>query len=261
VFIAARAFILFLLSFTGVCFAQGWKELRTGIEQQVFVLPQDSGSKLEVNVVRINPAKYAVRVVDTYGTLTRQHVQYPVYTIGQIAPIIKPLVMINGGFASSYTLPIPAGLLVDNNRVVTRLNTLSKTQSGVLCIKGSSVRILRKEQYVKEDCVSALQAGPLLLDAPGKLGISQAERAKKFRRSFVATDGKGNLIMGVTNEASLHDLAKFLAKAEPTGIQATAVLNLSGDIESALYVKTDSKEIIFGMIDVPVASTIAILAK
>ena len=60
----------------------------------------------------------------------------------------------------------------------------------------------------------------------------------------------------------MYDLAEFLAKEESQGgLDCIAALNLSGDVESGLYVNNEDSPYTYGNIDIPIASAIAVFFK
>jgi len=214
VFIRRRWFLLLILSLLLILprndlFAQDWESLKFGISKRTLVVPVSyDNSKIEVNVVRIDPKNFEIKVIDVLGRLRKAKIQYPVYSLREIVKIVKPLVMINGGFSSSYSLPIAAGLVLENNRTVARLNEVSTLQNGIFCVGRSSLKIVRKEDYRQEDCVYALQSGPILVEWPSKIAIDSSERVKhkKYRRSVVGIDKEGKLLLVLTSDAHLYDL-------------------------------------------------------
>lgn len=132
---------------------------------------------------------------------------------------------------------------------------------GFFCVKETALNIVRKEEYKKTNCFYGLQSGPILIERPSKIVIRPEERIKlkKYRRSVVAIDKKGRLLLIITSEAYLYDLAVFLSKEElQGGLDCLEALNMSGDDQAGLYVKHRKSHFIFGDIDIPISSAIAI---
>lgn len=255
---------LFSTSLSYISFAQDWEEVVLGIVRKEYNYVLDDKSKLTINVVRIDPAKWKVQVIDVYGALKKQKGQFYVYSIKELISILKPQVIINGGFTASYSIPIPAGLLVESKKIVTRLNSLSETQTGVFCIGKTGYKIIKKEEYGNGDCDYALQAGPVLIEYPAKIVVYKNEPRKyqKYRRSIVAIDRRGRLLLITTSEGHLYDIAKFLVKSDAEGgLDCMTALNLSGDVQSGIYMSHKGKPIVDGNIDVPIASAIAVFKK
>jgi uncharacterized protein YigE (DUF2233 family) len=255
---------LLLQLFAVVSFAQPWENVKPGLAKKVFSVPTDDKTKIQAVVAKIGPSFWKLEIVDVYGTLSRQQKQYPVYSIRELIPLLGADVIINGGFSSSSAIPIPAGLLTVNNRIVARLNSRSAMQSGIFCVKRDEFKILRKEEYRVEEWTYALQAGPLVVETPGKIGIFKNEpRTRgKYRRSVVAIDKSGNLLLIASNETDLYDLAKFLTQKEGEGgLNCTVALNLGGDVDSGLLIRNEKSPFIVGSIDTTIASAIAVIRK
>lgn len=244
--------------------AQSWEEIKPGIAKRTFTIPMKDRSSLEINAVRIDPTHVKIKVINVYGTLGKQLIkqktpQFPVYSLRELISDLNPQVIINGGFSASYSLPIPAGLLVENRKIVSHLNTLSETQSGIFCVGDTGFKIIKRNEDREKNCVYALQSGPMLIESLDKVGIYRNEREKsgKYRRSVVAIDKHGRLLLVASGESYLYDLATFLAKE----LDSVVALNLSGDEESGLYVSNKNTSYTFGNIDVPIASAIAVFSK
>ena len=259
--------ILVVLSFRNELVAQNWDELRQGLVKRKFVVQVlDDRIPIEVNVIRIDPRIISeVKVINVLGSLSNlQSKKFLVYSLREVISQFKPQVIINGGFAASYSLPIASGLLMENRKNIVRLNMISRTQTGIFCVNDREFKILRREEYKKEDWVHAFQAGPIIVELPGNVGIYQSEKQKKekYRRSVVAIDRQGRLLFINSSESHLYALAKFLVKEESEGgLDCIVALNLSGDEESGLYVRNNDLTYIFGNIDVPISSAIAIFLQ
>jgi uncharacterized protein YigE (DUF2233 family) len=246
--------------------AEDWKEFKPGIAKRTFTASVvNGGDTLEINAVRIDPTRTEIKVINVYGTLSKQKAQqFPAYTLREIISLLKPQVIINGGFSASYSLPLSSGLMVVNKKVISHLNTRSRTQTGIFCVENTRFKIVKKEEYNEKDCVYALQAGPILVEWLGKIAIFQNERQKggKYRRSVIAIDKQGRLLLVTSSRTYLYDLANMLVKRESQGgLDCVVALNLSGDEESGLYVSHQNMPVIIGNIDVPVSSAIAVFGR
>jgi hypothetical protein len=264
-----RIFIIFaivstLQLFAVYSFAQPWENLKPGLAKKAFTLPTEDKTKIQVVVARIDPSIWKFEIIDVYGTLTKQQKQYPMYSIRELIPLLGADVVINGGFSSSSAIPISAGLLTVNNIIVTRLNSQSTLQSGIFCIRGGEFRILRREEYKVKEWKYALQAGPLIVEPPGKIGIFRNEprTRERYRRSVVAIDKSGNLLLAASSETNLYNLAKFFNQKEGEGgVNCTAALNLGGDTDSGLFIRSNKSPFIVGSIDTTIASAIAVIKR
>ena len=156
---------------------------------------------------------------------------------------------------------MPIGLLVTEGRVVSKLASMSKILSGVLCFNGKTASVVGIASYSPNKCNSALQAGPIIV-AGGRGGIDASEASTRgaYRRSFAAVDGSGNLLLLTTSEVHLYGLAQCLVR-ELKQLDIREAINLDGDASSGLVItvpgSTKPQEI--GSTSSLVASAIAVL--
>jgi hypothetical protein len=115
-----------------------------------------------------------------------------------------------------------------------------------------------------ENSIHALQSGPIIVEQPGRIGITPAERVRgnEYRRSIVAKDNQGRLLLVASTETCLYDLSAFMVKDESEGgLGCVVALNLSGDAQTGLYMNYRESIFTFGDIDVPLASAIVVFLK
>lgn len=84
-----------------------------------------------------------------------------------------------------------------------------------------------------------VQSFPLLLDANERIRVHRSD--KTARRSVIATDRQGNILVFNTNSGyfALYDLAQFLKES---AFEVETALNLDGGTEAQLYIKTKDFE-------------------
>ena len=262
-----------------------WREMRPGMELRR-ERHQIAGVRTPImlQVLRADPAEVEIAVLDTYSTVSTRGVKYPSYSLRDLARVTGALALINGGFGQSTYYPVPAGLVVQDGRQKSPLNSKSRTQSGVFCIPAaeqrtaeatggastdttaataappSKARIVNKGDYRPGICGQALQSGPKIVEYDGENGINRPARA--FARSVVCVDASGRVLFVQTSQVSLFHLADILRAPEAAGgYGCQAALNLSGDIEAGLLYTTEGKLLSAGEVDAPVASAIAVLPK
>jgi uncharacterized protein YigE (DUF2233 family) len=256
--------ILLVISFPGITIAQGWQRIARGVEYKKIVLPPTKEiSAINIYVVRVDATKVKIRTVYTYRTSKRFDPIQVSYSLKTLSEALKPIALINGGFTASFSFPVPTGLLVDDGKTINNLNSKSKIQTGIFCVNQSKISIIKVSDY-RGGCDNALQSGPIVVEAFGKVGISPSEKEKghKFSRSLVGIDKHGRLLLIKSNEAFLYDLAALLIKDESAGgLNCIVALNLSGDTESGLYVPKLGPQGIIGNTDIPIASAIVITEK
>jgi uncharacterized protein YigE (DUF2233 family) len=221
-------------------------------------------SPLSVSVVRCEPAQVKLQVIGVYSALRApMATQSRTYTLLDVwKKFPRMIAAINGGFTATYSLPIPAGLVVQDGKVVTGLNARSSSQSGVFCVGPDGADIIAKASFKNGVFAQAIQSGPIVIERPGKNGIDLIERkSPPYRRSVIGLDQQGRLLLIATGEAHLYDIAGLMLKSEAQGgLGCTAALNLSGGIESGLRVRLPAGERSVGSTDTQqIASAIAIL--
>ena len=141
-------------------------------------------------------------------------------------------------------LVINGGFFDDKNRVTGLLiadgNRFGKSYAGFGGMfswrsVGPSLQWLRDQPYRADPSITqAVQGFPMLVVNGAR--IEQiGDNGEPNRRSFVALDGEGRLLFGVTQLAqwTLNDLADFLDQADDLNI--VSALNLDGGASSGLW--------------------------
>jgi hypothetical protein len=87
----------------------------------------------------------------------------------------------------------------------------AKLLSGVVYSDGTGIQLVRRAQFRDHPGISALlQTGPYLLEGGQTVGGLSAFDPR--RRTFIATDGRGNWVLGaVLSPLTLAELAECLA--------------------------------------------------
>lgn len=147
---------------------------------------------------------------------------------------------VNGGYFAADATHTPLGLLRHRGKSITRLATQGFTVAGVLYDTGEKLLLERSHTLSApiERMQEAIQGGPFLVEQ-GRL-VPGLDRQKAARRTFVATDGKGNWCLAVSSPMSLHQLAEWLATPGAMGaFTVRHALNLDGGTSSAYWDGTD----------------------
>jgi uncharacterized protein YigE (DUF2233 family) len=240
-----------------------WDNIINGVTIKKFSFNGVAGNKINLIALRVDPSKYSAKVIDTVAVIGKQN-RTAIYSLKESAKATRPVVIINGGFSASYSFPIPAGLLVINGKEIKKMNTDSSVQSGVFMASDKGWSIIHRSKYKSGKYTNALQSGPLIIEPSGVVGIKEidVQKHKAYRRSVLGIDKLGRLILIVTEEVNLYDLAQFLVQSDEIGgLGCTVALNLSGDVESSLIILDSKYYSEFGNTDVPIASAIAIFPK
>ncbi len=148
---------------------------------------------------------------------------------------------INGGYFGKGEEKPPLGIIRHGGRTLAGqfARGASFTVSGLLYDTGSTICLERSKQMRNplSTMREALQAGPFLIER-GRVvrGLGTSARA---RRSFIASDGKGEWCIGVTSPLSLYELALWLSSDEFAQVLKPRIaLNLDGGGSSFFYTKS-----------------------
>ncbi len=151
----------------------------------------------------------------------------------------KCLAGINGGYFGADAERTPLGLLRHGGRQVTPLASGSFAVAGVLYDTGKELRLERSRKLSTrpEQMKEAIQGGPFLVEKGKKVAGLNAER--RARRSFVATDGKGNWCLAMSSPLTLDELAAWLASGGALGsFKVATALNMDGGTSSGFRCTT-----------------------
>ncbi len=225
-----------------------WKPAMAGIDymlKQVKV----NGREEWVLVARIDPA------------LTNIQVHYDPdqpRSVREWQADIKSSLIINGGFFNDKNQA--TGLVISDGAASGRSyrgygGMFSVGQAGT-----PALQWLRDEPYrANADITQAVQGFPMLV-VEGERIEAMDDNGERNRRSFVALDEQGRVLLGVTQMAqwSLTDLADFLAGDEALGV--VNALNLDGGASSGLWMAGPLDGISMNSFD-PVPAVISVTSK
>lgn len=143
---------------------------------------------------------------------------------------------VNGGYFGADSARTPLGLVRHGGKSSSPLSSQGFTVSGILYDTGEGIFLERSKapSHRVEQMQEAVQGGPFLVEngAP----VSGLNNTKKANRTFVATDGKGNWCIAVTEPMTLHELATLLCTPGALGnFHVQTALNLDGGTSSAFW--------------------------
>ncbi len=144
---------------------------------------------------------------------------------------------INGGYFAADAARTPLGLLRHRGQQVTPLASGSFAVAGVLYDTGRELRLERSKRLTVgiSRMQEAIQGGPFLVEHGKK--VSGLNATRRARRSFVATDGRGNWCLAMSSPLTLDELAAALASGKALGsFRVQAALNMDGGTSSAFRV-------------------------
>jgi hypothetical protein len=139
----------------------------------------------------------------------------------------------NGGYFDPNFAPL--GLRMVDGKLIAPL-IRARLMTGVLVSSPGSTAILRVAEYSRRrNPYSALQCGPLLVDAGH--AVKGLDRTRVARRTF-AIVGADRAGLGFCSEVSLAGMSQILATASlDEGFKAQRALNLDGGSSSAFWFK------------------------
>ncbi len=225
-----RVALLVICLFAGVLHAspQGYHSFsRRGSSSRLLSL-LNLGQQLDVWF--FSSVSHALRVLDEGDSGNRYG------SLGEALRAEGCVAGINGGYFAADEARTPLGLQRHGGKQLTPLATGSFAVVGVLYDTGREIRLerSRKLSHPLARMREAIQGGPFLVEYGRKIaGLNVTKRA---RRSFVATDGKGNWCLGMSSPMTLDELAAWLASGTALGsFRVQTALNLDGGTSSAFW--------------------------
>jgi len=204
-----------------------------------FIKGLGSFEKRSFNIVGIiiDPHRYRLVVSDlNQKTLSG-------YSLPAFLNRTDSLAAISGGPSSSQNLPL--GLVVVDRKVSNRINKESSTLKYILTIRNNVVEIIHRDRYNSPETYDyALQSGPLIVESGGKNAINEDEKmgGERHERGFIAIQKEtGNIILAITGEVHLYDLAEFLIAPSPSGLNCDIALNLEGSGKEGFFIFIKSR--------------------
>ena len=227
-----------------------FKELEPGLTLGLGGMKTPSGV-VEFKVLRVAPNGHQL---DVLAQSPREKITGRTLLAYQKIHGVKAV--LSGGFLKSFSPPIPLGMVKTNGQLQNRPIEKTDQLNGVFGIEGSRPRLVKFTDGISfdgwDDCI---QAGPLLIDS-GRIVIDETRLVLpatkelvfgRFIRSFVAIDRAGHVLLGLTGEISLPDLASVLARSpREGGLDCEAALNLTGHVNSGLVIDAGQTHEVFG---------------
>ena len=186
-----------------------------------------------VEFVFFTSKDYRLEVIDQTGGASARY--------GKISEAFREnqcVAGVNGGFFDPEFRPI--GLMISQGNRVGALSKQGWTTTGVLFSDERGIHLTRRDHFRESVGIHALlQTGPYLVEHARR--ISGLDDSKSRRRTFIATDWRGNWALGVTSALSLAELAEILASPKPvTGWKVNRAINLDGGSSSGLFFDQDT---------------------
>ena len=170
---------------------------------------------------------------------------------GQISSGMR--VVLGSGFVSEFRPIAPLGLLQIEGTVVSELSNHGYTR--IIGLRDGVLDIIGRADYHRGLFSSAMQVGPGVVEL-GKLDISERElNLPAHFRAFVARCDASTLVGITVKPMHLYHLGTdLLATFEATGLDCAEVVNISGDLEALLAVRSGEQTLYIGDPNSPKAS-------
>lgn len=191
----------------------------------------EGGSRAMLAVTLV-PGACVVRLMDQSPT-------FPVgaRTVAQSRALVPTAVVaINGGYFDPAFQT--SGLLRQDGKDLQPL-AATRVLSGIVAIDAAGVLRLLPRDTALDGVVSAIQAGPFIIDPGGTVGVNP--RASAANRSLIAIDDHGRLLLLATGALTLHQVATVLHDHPQTfGMERIErALNLDGGPSTGLSLAVD----------------------
>ncbi len=210
-----------------------WTPLAPGLEIRRDPIPNEVFDDSEALILRIDPAQYAFRA--TYSQLNPRRLSGWEVWAG------APPVVVNAGFFETDSTPVGM-VIVDGERYGTSLSG----HGGMLASKDGviSLRSLAQTPYHPgEEFDYAVQGRPMLLD-PGGVPVNFDLSAELSRRTAVAVDAEGRIMIVVVNDlaVSLYELRDWM-RYHPD-IDFYAAFNLDGGGSTSIAINAGDTDLL-----------------
>jgi hypothetical protein len=209
-----------------------WTPLAPGLEIRREPIPNEVFDDSEALILRIDPARYEFRA--TYSQLNPRRLSgWEVWTG---APVVT-----NAGFFETDSTPVGM-VIIDGKRYGTSLSG----HGGMLASKDGviSLRSLARTPFRPgEEFDYAVQGRPMLLD-PGGVPVNFDLSAELSRRTAVAVDSEGRLMIVVVNDlaVSLYELRDWM-RYHPD-IDFYAAFNLDGGGSTSIAINAGDTDLL-----------------
>jgi uncharacterized protein YigE (DUF2233 family) len=208
--------------------AAPWKALAPGIRYRAVAVVAQSGEKMKVHEVKLDPSKASVRIV------YRNDAQ-PVETT---ATRTHAVAAVNGSYFDPDRKPL--GYLKIQGRLLNGAVASGAAFTGVFTMKGRTPRIVSRADFDGHKADTALQAGPrLVANGAPTTGLRET---RSFRQTGIAVTRGGGVVLYATDGSyrgmTWKEMQALLTGPEAAGgIDPRDVLNLDGGSSSQMVVR------------------------
>ncbi len=179
----------------------------------------------QLTIYNFNSKEHCLQIIDKPSTSLKESLI-----------LFRCLAGVNGGFFQDDAEKSPLGLLIQDGVVISNPHNQGFWATGILYDTGNGIRLERKHRLSTklQAMQQAIQSGPFLVEN-GRI-VKGLNNNKTDRRTFIATDNKGNWCIGISTRLSLQELAEWLADSpKELGFRIDCALNLDGGTSSGFY--------------------------
>ena len=208
----------------------GWERVEEALEYRELQLSAD-GQGANARIIRLDPTRFRIRVA--YDRLNPG-------TIAEWVAAVKPVALINGGFFDENDR---ATALVIFDGVAQ--GTSYDGFGGMVVVNAAGefeLRSLRQQPYDPVEALQqAMQSAPMLIQPGGTLSELQAD-TDRSRRTVIARDTDGRILLIITNAPTLSLTALGRAlQAAPLNLDAA--LNLDGGRSTGMFLDRSGRPV------------------
>jgi hypothetical protein len=216
-----------------------------------------------IDVIVVEDQKARARVISSLSTSNARTYGFNVagsMTISDYYFDANPIAVVSGGFLRRYSPPTPSGMLIINNRQISR-ETLTWSGKGMFCADDQGYFVGRFDQDKANSYSDCVQSGPLFIEdgnvryeAESKISEEEINWVNQIvMQAFVCVASDGNLVFGVSTAMGLD----FFAKLAKKRLKCVNAIRLTGDDTAGLYYARN----LIGNDDLPLTSVIAIFQR
>ncbi len=235
-------FVALSLSWTGRVVAGEWMTQRAhapgdlGGEATVEIWNVESPEKTEMTLVRFSESAFDVVVIGQGERSEAVGLPELLRSVGAPAGC-------NGGYFEMPDFGV-YGLQISNGVAIGDIGKRGPLDGALIVRHGQPAIVRSMEMDEVEGITQMVMCSPILVWG-GTLTFPKTTDEPYAPRTFVATDGKGQWLIGVSKRNTLSGLADFLkTQTQVTGFTVRYAMNLDGGPSSGLWCKSvDGREL------------------
>ena len=229
--------------------AGSWKTIQKGLEFRKIIMGRlESGYEIEFKLLRMDSQIIVPRV------LSAASFQLKSANAKTFAEKAGAIAAINANYFDEKGRPL--AYLKTAEKEINRSVSKHRLYTGVFGVSETGPFVTHRDEFQPQQASAALQSGPLLLHRRAPVEL-MGGLGRYARRSVIATDKEGRIIIGVADGVigglSFSELQELFIQPR-WQLDAVELLNLDGGGSAQLYVKSGGfEEWLPGTSEVPVA--------